>query len=706
MNASSRAPRLQSKLLGAVSVGLAIVLLCALAGLASAWLKLSTEAPAEVAHSRDAERLQREFRGQVQEWKNVLLRGRDEALRQRHLQAFDDEGKLVEKLATGLAASPDARTREMAQTFSGLHAQLQNDYHGALQAFAEAGYDPSAGDSLVRGKDRPVTAALDALGTHTAAVAEAAVSARSQQARRTLALCAVLTIVAAMLLLAGLGWWLRRAVVQPVLAVEAAARAVAAGDLDHVVQVRSRDEIGRLAQAMQAVQGTLRDVLAAQAAMAQAHDAGTISHRMPASTFPGAYGRMVADTNALVDAHIRVKMRAVSIIGRYAVGDLSEDMEALPGEKAIITDTLHTAKQNLGAINGEIRRLATAAAAGDFSQRGDSASFEHDFRAMVDGLNQLMQAADHNLAEVSTMLRAIADGRLGARMHGDFQGVFARIAGDANATAAQLATIVTDIKRTSGSIHSAAAEIAAGNNDLSRRTEQQAANLEETAASMEELTSTVRQNAEHARQANQLAIGAHGVASQGGEVVGQVVETMGAIETSSRQIAAIISVIDGIAFQTNILALNAAVEAARAGEQGRGFAVVASEVRTLAQRSAAAAKEIKTLIEASVEQVGHGAQRVRQAGDTMAEIVASVQRVTDIMAEISAASQEQSAGIEQVSQTVIQMDGTTQQNATLVEEASAAARSLEQQADRLIEAVDVFDLSSAATTKDTFARAA
>jgi len=495
-------------------------------------------------------------------------------------------------------------------------------------------------------------------------------------------------------------------VVQPVLAVEAAARAVAAGDLDHVVQVRSRDEIGRLAQAMQAVQGTLRDVLAAQAAMAQAHDAGTISHRMQASAFPGAYGRMVADTNALVDAHIQVKMRAVSIIGRYAVGDLSEDMEALPGEKAIITDTLHTAKQNLGAINGEIRRLATAAAAGDFSQRGDSANFEHDFRAMVDGLNRLMHAADHNLAEVSTMLRAIADGRLGARMHGDFQGVFARIAGDANTTAAQLATIVTDIKHTSDSIHSAAAEIAAGNNDLSRRTEQQAANLEETAASMEELTSTVRQNAEHARQANQLAIGAHGVASQGGEVVGQVVATMGAIETSSRQIAAIISVIDGIAFQTNILALNAAVEAARAGEQGRGFAVVASEVRTLAQRSAAAAKEIKTLIEASVEQVGHGAQRVRQAGDTMAEIVASVQRVTDIMAEISAASQEQSAGIEQVSQTVIQMDGTTQQNAALVEEASAAARSLEQQADRLIEAVDVFDLSSAATTKDALAHAA
>ena len=696
MNASVRAPRLQSKLLGAVSVGLAVVLLCALAGLASAWLKLSTEVPPEVAHSRDAERLQREFRGQVQEWKNVLLRGHDDALRQHHLDAFDGEGRLVEQLAKGLATSPDPRTRDLAQAFSGLHAQLQQEYHAALQAFAEAGYDPAAGDTLVRGKDRPVATALDALSTQATQVAEAALAARSHQARPTLLLRAALTVLAAVLLLAGLAWWLRRAVVQPVLAVEAAARAVAAGDLQHVVQVRSRDEIGRLAQAMQAVQSTLRGVLDAQAAMAQAHDAGTISHRMDASAFPGAFGTMVADSNTLVDAHIQVKMRAISIMGRYAIGDLSQDMERLPGEKAVITEALDAVKHNLGAINGEIRRLAGAAAAGDFSQRGDSARFEHDFRAMVDGLNRLMQATELNLGEVSGMLRAIADGRLGARMHGDLQGVFARIAGDANTTAAQLATIVTDIKHASGNIHTAAAEIAAGNNDLSRRTEQQAANLEEAAASMEELTSTVRQNAELARQADSEAHAAGAAVRETEQAMAQMASVMGEIDQSSARISEISTVIDGIAFQTNILALNAAVEAARAGEQGRGFAVVASEVRTLAQRAGVAAKEIKELIEDAAAKVQSGLAVTVESEAAIARVAQASSRTTQLMSDIAAASKEQAAGIEQVNQVVVQMDQVTQQNAALVEEATAASRALEEQAHALTTSVSVFKVEGAA----------
>ena len=261
---------------------------------------------------------------------------------------------------------------------------------------------------------------------------------------------------------------------------------------------------------------------------------------------------------------------------------------------------------------------------------------------------------------------------------------------------ASLVTVVGNVRQSSDSIATGSSQIAAGNQDLSERTEQQAAALEETAASMEQLGATVRQNADNAKQANQLALGASTVAIKGGEVVKQVVETMKGINDSSKKIADIISVIDGIAFQTNILALNAAVEAARAGEQGRGFAVVASEVRSLAQRSAEAAKEIKGLISASVDRVEQGTSLVDQAGVTMNEIVTAIKRVTDIMGEISSASTEQSAGVAQVGEAVTQMDQATQQNAALVEESAAAAESLRLEAQKMVQAVAVFTLSSGA----------
>ena len=254
---------------------------------------------------------------------------------------------------------------------------------------------------------------------------------------------------------------------------------------------------------------------------------------------------------------------------------------------------------------------------------------------------------------------------------------------------------VSQVRTGIDTIATASSQIAAGNLDLSSRTEEQASSLEETASSMEELTSTVKQNADNARQANQLAVSASGVAEKGGAVVSRVVDTMEDINASAKKIVDIIGVIDGIAFQTNILALNAAVEAARAGEQGRGFAVVASEVRNLAQRSAAAAKEIKTLIGDSVDKVELGSKLVEEAGVTMDEVVQSVRHVTDIMSEIMAASQEQSAGIEQVNQAIGQMDQVTQQNAALVEEAAAAAESLNEQAAKLAEAVSVFKLDGA-----------
>jgi methyl-accepting chemotaxis protein len=257
-----------------------------------------------------------------------------------------------------------------------------------------------------------------------------------------------------------------------------------------------------------------------------------------------------------------------------------------------------------------------------------------------------------------------------------------------------LARIVGDVRRGADTIASASSQIATGNMDLSSRTEEQAGSLEETAASLEELTSTVRQNSDNARQANSLALTASEIAGKGGAVVAEVVTTMGEINDSARKIVDIITVIDGIAFQTNILALNAAVEAARAGEQGRGFAVVAGEVRTLAQRSAAAAKEIKSLIDDSVQKVENGSRLVDEAGTTMAEVVDSVKRVSDIVSEITAASQEQATGVEQINQAVTQMDEVTQQNAALVEEAAAASQSLQDQAASLAQTVSVFRIDT------------
>ncbi|WP_028312155.1 methyl-accepting chemotaxis protein [Derxia gummosa] len=296
------------------------------------------------------------------------------------------------------------------------------------------------------------------------------------------------------------------------------------------------------------------------------------------------------------------------------------------------------------------------------------------------------------IAASQAVAERVRDGDFTVEVRDDERDEFTPLLAALGAMQSSLTKVVGAVRRNAETVASASAEIAQGNNDLSRRTEGQAGALEETAASMEQLGSTVRQNAENARQANQLAMGATEVAEKGGQVVAEVVETMKGINDSSKKIADIISVIDGIAFQTNILALNAAVEAARAGEQGRGFAVVASEVRNLAQRSADAAKEIKDLITTSVERVEQGSTLVDRAGATMSEVVTAIKRVTDLMGDISSASSEQSAGVEQVGEAVRQMDQSTQQNAALVEESSAAADSLREQATQLVNAMAVFRL--------------
>jgi len=362
------------------------------------------------------------------------------------------------------------------------------------------------------------------------------------------------------------------------------------------------------------------------------------------------------------------------------------------GRIGFVTEWLNRTDEVI--VEQEISRVVGSAGLGDFTQRINEQGKTGFSLALSQNINQLMATSSTGLNEVVRVLAALSGGDLTEKITNDYSGTFGQLKDDCNTTVEKLKEVINNIKDVSNNINNGAKEIATGNNDLSHRTEMQAASLEQTAASMEELTSTVQQNTDNAKHANELAGSATDIAGKGVKVVGEVETTMQEINEASRKIVEIISVIDDIAFQTNILALNAAVEAARAGDQGRGFAVVASEVRNLAQRAAAAAGEIKSLINDTVEKVVDGTQLVAQAGKTMEEIVGSIRGVSVTMSEISAASVEQTSGIEQVNTAISQMDDVTQQNAALVEQAAAAAESLEEQAQSLVSIVGSFKIDN------------
>jgi methyl-accepting chemotaxis protein len=527
-------------------------------------------------------------------------------------------------------------------------------------------------------------------------VKEGAEEAAALSARTT----GLLTTFGTLSLIIGIlaSWLISRSLTGPLSKVSASIEAVTRGDLNVRHSDDSPDEVGQMLRSTDGMIEMLQRFSDQTRTMIHKHAGEDISFRMQ-TDFPGVYGDLAAGMNTMVFEHLDAIVDAMEVLSEYAQGNLRRDSKRLPGSRAMLHESMDAAKASLEAINGDIKRLAQAASVGDFSVRGNAQAYQHDFRVMIEDLNRLMSTADESLSALSKVLGAMAEGDLTQRIDGNYHGVFATMQRDANRTAGNLTEIVQRIQLASASIATAADEIAAGNSDLSRRTESQAANLEETAASMEELTSTVRQNAEHAQQANAASEGAGEAVAATTRVVSEVVDVMGQINASSQRIGEMVTLIDGIAFQTNILALNAAVEAARAGEQGRGFAVVASEVRTLAQRAAASAKDIKALIDESTGRVEAGIAIARRSDASMRELKNSAAQTGEIVRQIAQASIEQATGIEQVNQTIAQMDEATQQNAALVEEASAAARSMAEQANELEKAASLFRIKATASNE-------
>jgi len=548
----------------------------------------------------------------------------------------------------------------------------------------------------------------------------------------------VFSIVAAIVLTV----LISRGILRSLKNVQRVAGAIAEGNLNSSIDTQHSDEIGDLLRSMNTMQQHLLERITAE------RQAADETLRVKIALDNVSTGVMIADNNRNI---VYVNKSVRNILGR-AETELSRQfpklsLDALVGanmdafhvnpshQARMLTDLTGTYEasmlvggrsmvvlanpvvnehgQRLGTVaewrdrtdeiiaENEIAAIVAAAAIGDFSMRLDLDGKEGFLRRLGIDINRLMHTSETGLNEVVRVLGALSQGNLTETISNDYSGTFGQLKDDSNTTVEKLKHIISQIKDATDSINTASKEIAAGNSDLSHRTEEQAASLEETAASMDQLTSAVQHNAQSAQQANRLAIDASVIAGQGVDVVDQVVRTMGKINESSHKIGDIISVIDDIAFQTNILALNAAVEAARAGEQGRGFAVVAVEVRNLAQRAATAAGEIKDLITDSVDKVADGSRLVAQAGKTMEEIVSSIHGVTNIMSEITAASAEQSAGIEQVNQAITQMDDVTQQNAALVEQAAAAAESLEEQAQALVVTVNGFKVDASLRSSNT-----
>ncbi len=540
----------------------------------------------------------------------------------------------------------------------------------------------------------------------------------------TLALRLLLITCAALTGLAGVGWLLARDVVRPLVEMVGAVELMAKGEHTNVPGIGRGDEIGSVGRSLQSISQKGLEAARLRAALDGCSTMVMVANRRGEIVYVNPTLQDMLRTHETAIRGDLPQFQADKLIGanfdvfhkkpeqnRAVVDQLTSPRKVqleIGGRRVDLTvsPVLNAAKNLLGtvvewadrtvelSIQGELNNVITAARQGDFGQKVPLDGIDGVYRDMASGMNELVGAVAAATDELGSMFAAMADGDLNQRITNDYQGKFGELRDNANRMADQLGEIVGKIQSATNAVHSAASEISSGTSDLSERTEKAAANLEETAASTEEMSSTVRQNADSAKSADKLANEANDTASKGGDVVQRAVIAMSGIEESAQKITDIISVIDEIAFQTNLLALNASVEAARAGEAGKGFAVVAQEVRQLAQRSAQAASDIKSLIQNSNSQVKDGVELVNEAGEALGDIVTSIGKVASIIESISNASQEQAIGVQEINNSITSMDEMTQQNSALVEESTAAARDLSNQATELAEQIAFFKLGA------------
>ena len=583
------------------------------------------------ANAVDAEALEADFKKQVQEWKDTLLRGKKPAALTQYWTNFQRREGEVRNEAERLSRNiPDPETAQLVAQFVAAHKSMGESYRRAFEQFKSHDFDSSVGDAAVAGMDRPPTELLTKAKDRLVAQASALAAQAAGDAKRAMWTSTILFIAMAATGVIVFLVFVHRSVSRPLARLNSAMGEMARGNLQAAVEGTDRgDEIGAMAGALLVFRDAAREK-----------------------------ARLETET-----AEREQRARA-----------------GLDAERAKV----------MGELDAAVGGIVQSAMIGDFSRRVPLDGKDGVIRNLAVSMNTMCDTLGKVFGDAILMLGAFAKGDLTTRITAEYQGAFADLKDNANATADQIGRTVSEIKLASREVTGASAKISASTTDLSQRTEEQAASLEQTSASMEQISATVKKNAENALQASKSTNATKEMADRGGEVLAKAVAAMARIEESSRRISDIIGVIDEIARQTNLLALNAAVEAARAGDAGRGFAVVASEVRSLAQRSSQAAKDIKNLITSSNGEVTAGVDLVNQVGAALTEIVDSVKAVTSVVAEIASASTEQATGLEQINKALLQIDEITQQNSALVEENAATAKALEEQSKTVDGHVDFF----------------